>query len=358
MVTNPTFHLQPAFRPPHKRIVLGMILVLALASLALLVAITASANPLNSAELRIQALVTELGQDRLTAQRHNAQRELESAGVEAVPALLVALRSDNAAMRRNAADMLGFIAAPLASGGLQYALANDVVPAVRRNSAWSLGEINSFASIADLQRAAVLDSNALVRQTAQDSLARMRTRLALAVDIDERSLNSYAVAPQTSAVIYAATGRNLIVTRDAGKTWNSLDNTLPGLTNSLLVSPTNPLTLYAGVDGMGMYKSVDGGREWTAINEGLNVPAGARYIVSAITIDPTEPQRVVISTGVMLGAGKVEFVPTQLMLSNDGGRTWNVMQESKSREAVTQLALKGNQVYALAGNQVLVYQLG
>jgi len=358
MVTNPTFNLQPTFRSPQKRIVVWTILVLALASLALVVVMTASANPANSAEVRIQGLVNELGQDRLTARRHNAQRELELAGTEAIPALLVALRSDNAVMRRNAADMLGFIASPRATSGLQYTLVNDTAPAVRRNAAWALGEINSFASMSDLQRAAVLDSNALVRQTALDSLARMRTRLALSARIDERELNSYAVAPQTSEVVYVATRRNLTVTRDAGKTWTTLPNTLPGLTNSLVVSPVSPLTVYAGVDGMGMYKSMDGGREWNAINNGLNVPAGARYIVSAITIDPTEPQRLVISTGVMLGAGKVEFVPTQLMLSNDGGATWSVMQENKSREAVTQLAIKGNQVYALAGNQVMVYRLG
>lgn len=357
MITNQMFKLQPTYRSPQKRIVLWTILALALVSLALVVVITASANPLNSAELRIHSLVNELSEDRLTAQRHNAQRELENAGVEAVPALLVALRSENPVMRRNAADMLGYIAAPLATSGLKDALASDAVADVRRNAAWALGEINSFASIRDLQRAAALDSNALVRQTAQDSLARMRTRLALSAGVDERELGSFAVAPQSSQVIYTAVGRNLVVTRDAGKTWTTFDKVLPGVTDALEVSPVNVLTVYAGVDGMGMYKSVDGGREWTAINKGLSVPAGARFIVSAIAIDPTEPQRVVIATGVMLETQQVHFVPTKLIESHDGGATWNVLQESKSQEAITQLALKGTQVFALAGNQVLVYGL-
>jgi len=352
MLSHSTFNVQPSYRSPQKRIIVGTILVLVLALLAAVVVMTASANPANSAEMRIQGLVNELGQDRLTAQRHNAQQQLESAGAEAVPALLVALRSDNPAMRRNAADMLGFIASPRATNDLRYTLANDAVPAVRRNAAWSLGEINGFESVADLQHAAVLDSNALVRETAQDSLARAQTRLALAAGIDERELNAYAVAPQTPQVIYAASRRNLTITRDAGKTWNTLNNTLPGLTDSLVVSPANALTVYAGVDGMGMYKSVDGGREWTAINAGLNVPAGARYIVSAITVDPINPERIIIATGAMLGTGKVEFVPTGLRLSNDGGATWNAVQESKSSEAVTHLAFKGSQVYALAGRQV------
>lgn len=358
MVTNPTFNFQPTFKSPQKRVLVWTVIVVALVSLALVVVMTASANPANSAEQRMQGLVSQLAQDRLTAQRHNAQRELENAGVEAVPALLVALHSDNAVLRRNAADMLGFIAAPLATDGLQYALVNDPNPAVRRNAAWALGEINSFSSLPTLQHVAVLDSAALVRQTAQDSLARIRTRLALTAHIDERELNSYAVAPQSSEIIYVANRRDLTITRDAGKTWTTLPGTLPGLADSLVVSPASAFTLYAGVDGLGIYKSVDGGREWKAINSGLNIPAGSRFLISAIALDPTEPQRIVIATGVMLGAGKVEYVPLHLMVSNDGGAEWNVLRKNDYGRAVTQLAVKGNQVFALAGNQVLVYTLG
>lgn len=358
MLTNPTYNFQPTFKSPQRRVLVWTLIILALGLLALVVVMTASANPSNSAEQRIQALVNELGQDRLTAQRHNAQRELESAGVEAVPALLVALRSDNAVMRQNAADMLGYIAAPLAANGLQYALAYDSTPAVRRNAAWALGEIANFGSIVHLQRASVLDSSALVRQTAQDSLARVRTRLALTADIDERDLTAYAVSAQSPNVIYLANRRDLTITRDSGKTWTTVTGTLPGLTDSLAVSPANALTLYAGVDGMGMYKSVDGGRKWNAINKGLDIPPGARFIVSAIAIDPAEPQRAIISTGVMLGTGNVEFVPTRLLVSNDGGAAWNRMPGNGAPKAITQLAVKGNQVYALAGDQVLVYPLG
>ncbi len=356
MVTNPVRYLYPIAPAPRRRIALWTVLVLGLALLATLVVLNASANPPNAAEVRIQGWVGELQSDRLTARRHNAQRELEKAGKDAVPALTVALRSDNAVLRRNAADMLGFIASPLAIPNLQYTLANDSTPAVRRNAAWALGEMDSFVPFHDLQRAALLDTNALVRETAQDSLARMRTRLALSAGIDERELNSYAVAPTSRDVIYAATRRNLVITRDGGKTWTTLENALPSMASVLVVSPTNALTLYAGIDSLGMYKSVDGGREWHAINDGLDIPAGARYVISAITVDATEPQRVLIATGVLVGTSKVELVPTGIRRSDDGGMTWKVMQ-TQVREPVTQLAVKGNQVYALAGKQVMVYRL-
>jgi hypothetical protein len=356
MVTNPPYPVKQSFRAPQKRIVIWTLLGVAAVLLATLAALSASANPPNAAELRIQGWVNELKQERLTAQRHNAQRELENAGEAAVPALVVALRADDAVLRRNAADMLGFIGSPSAESSLQYSLANDTVPAVRRNAAYALGEIQSFAAIGDLQRAAVLDSNDLVRRTAQDSLARARTRVALSAGIDERELNAYAVAPQSGDVVYAATRRDLKVTRDGGKSWMTLTGSLPSMTNVLAVSPANSLTLYAGVDSLGMYKSVDGGREWTPINEGLQVSPGARLVISAITIDPTDPQTVIIATGAMLGTGDVQFVPTGMLSSANGGASWSVAQQGNQGEALTQLQLKGNQIYALAGTKVMVYR--
>jgi hypothetical protein len=342
--------------PSRKRFVLWTVLALAVAVLTTVVVLNATANPPNAAEIRVQGLVRELEQDRLTAARHNAQRELEALGEQAVPALMVALRSDNPVLRRNAADMLGFIASNSAVGSLQYALANDTVPSVRRNAAYALGEIEGFSQVTELKRAALLDTNALVRQTAQDSLARMQTRIALSAGVNEQRLDAYAVAPQSTNNVYAATGRDLKVTNDGGTTWETLKGTLPSMVNVLAVSPGNERTLYAGVDSLGMFKSMNGGRSWEAINNGLDIVPGARTVISAITVDPTDSQRVLIATGVMLGTSNVEFIPTGILSSTDGGTTWNMMREYKQGDALTQLLLKGSQVYALAGSKVMIYR--
>lgn len=355
MVTHSTLEFRPTYHAPRKRIALLTLLMLGLGFLATLIVLNASANPPTTAELRIQSWVNELQQERLTAQRHNAQRELENAGQDAVPALVTALRSNNPVLRRNAADMLGFIASPLPIASLQYTLANDRVPAVRRNAAWALGEINSLAPYNELRRAALFDSNALVRATAQDSLARMGARLALAMRIDERALNAYAVAPSSSDVIYVATRRDLMITHDGGKTWGTLRNTLPSMANVLAVNPTDTLTLYAGVDGLGLFQSADGGQTWNRISNGLEISAGTRHVITAIAIDPLDPQRVAIATGVMLGTFNVEFVATGIYQSNDGGVTWNLTHDNRINEPVTQLAFKGNQIYALVANKVRVY---
>jgi len=356
MLKNPTYYTQPTFNPSRHRVVLWTTLLLSVIILGVMVALTASANPPAAADMRIQSLVSELQEDRLTASRHAAQQDLEELGEDAVPALMVALRSDNAVLRRNAADMLSFIASPRSISSLQYSLGNDPVPSVRRNAAFALGEIDSFAAVGDLQKASLFDGSNLVRQTAQDSIARIRTRLALTTGIPETELNAFTVSPQSPSNIYVATRRDIVLTQDGGKTWRTFPNALPSVSNTLTISPTNPQVLYAGIDSSGMYKSVDGGRTWNAMNNGLNVAPGARFVVTAITVDPTEPQRVIIATGMMVGTSNVEFYSTGIMISNNGGEDWVKLRESPSRDALTQLALRGNQLYALAGDRVVKYQ--
>lgn len=170
------------------------------------------------AEMRIQSAVNALNQAELTRERHLAQRELESAGEQAVPALIVALRSEDAVLRRNATEMLGYIRSPQALTALRYVLINDPTPQVRRNAAWALGEINVLSALADLQQAAVLDRNSSVRQTAADSIARIRTRLAQMAGVNEQELSALAVASGNSSIAYVATRRELVSTRDGGKT--------------------------------------------------------------------------------------------------------------------------------------------
>jgi hypothetical protein len=357
MINNATYNQPHSIRTSGHKFVAGASALVVLAFIALAVTITASANPPSAAEVRIQGWVDDLREDRLTVQRHNAQRELENAGNASVPALAVALRSEDVVLRTNAADMLGFIASPSSTSALEYVLVNDAVPTVRRNAAWALGEINDFSMLDTLERSSIIDPSPQVRQAAGDSLARNRARLALAAGLKERELNAYAVAPGDARVVYAASARNLSVSRDGGATWNTLQNALPSVLTVLAVSPSSTLTLYAGIDGQGMFKSVDGGREWNPINQGLEVTPGARYVVSAVTIDPADPQHLIIATGVMLGTSNVDFFPMGIMVSRNGGAQWSPLNEQEQEMPITRLAIEKNQVYAMANDRVLRYPL-
>lgn len=303
------------------------------------------------AEMRIQNAVNALNQAGLTTERHQAQRELESAGEQAVPPLIVALRSEDAVLRRNAAEMLGYIGSPQALSALRYALISDPTPQVRRNAAWALGEINDWSALADLQQAAVLDQNSSVRQTAADSIARVRTRLAQMAGVNEQELSAFAVASGNSSIAYVATRRELVSTHDSGKTWQTVTGALPSLVTTLAVSPTDPQVLYANADGLGLFTSMDGGGTWTAANIGLGVMPGARFTVTAIAIDSADPQRIFVTTGVWIGTSHVEFYPIAVMRTVNGGATWQVYEKSSNVYPITRLAIAGERLYALAGNQ-------
>lgn len=308
-----------------------------------------------AAEMRMQSTVNALNQEGLTTQRQQAMTELENAGEAAVPALIVALRSENPVLRRNAADMLGYIASPQALTALRYTLLNDLAPQVRRDAAWALGEIQGLASLNDLEQAAVLDKNQSVRHAAADSIARIRTRLALTAGVNESALSAFAVAPGDSNRAYLATRRDLVSTRDGGKTWTTHANALPSLVATLKTGPTDDQELYASTDGLGLFKSTDGGITWSTLNTGLGLMPGARFSATALAIDPTNPQQLFSSTGVWLGTSHVEFYPIALMRSVDRGATWQLYRKSSNVQPITQLAVKGDRLYALAGDQVLIY---
>ena len=49
----------------------------------------------------------------------------------------------------------------------------------------------------------------------------------------------------------------------------------------LTVDPTNPQTLYAGLGGVGLFKSTDAGVTWA--------PTGLKGWISSLVIDPAQP---------------------------------------------------------------------
>ena len=68
-----------------------------------------------------------------------------------------------------------------------------------------------------------------------------------------------------------------------------------GLTNTdvyaLAINPQTPDTLYAGTDGGGVFKSTNGGTNWTAMNTGLT-----NTNVHALAINPQTPETLYAGT--------------------------------------------------------------
>ena len=72
--------------------------------------------------------------------------------------------------------------------------------------------------------------------------------------------------------------------------WTSLG--LDGATVSALsIDPISPATIYAGTQGFGIFKSINGGESWTAINDGLT-----NLAIRAVALDPSDSQMIYAGT--------------------------------------------------------------
>jgi hypothetical protein len=76
-----------------------------------------------------------------------------------------------------------------------------------------------------------------------------------------------------------------------------------------------------------------------------------------VTVDPTNAQRIVIATGVMLGTSNVDYFPVGIMVSENGGVTWSALDDSGVDEPITRLSIEDNWAFALIGERVLTYRL-
>ncbi|HEY9405680.1 MAG TPA: Calx-beta domain-containing protein [Pyrinomonadaceae bacterium] len=139
----------------------------------------------------------------------------------------------------------------------------------------------------------------------------------LAIALDP-SGNAY-VTGQTSSADFPLVnpirgGGNFFRSGDAGANWSSISgNGLPpGEIASLVVHPQSPATVYAGVAYAGLYRSPDGGTNWTK----LNVTSGA-HRVGPVVIARSAPSIIYAIVNTDASSSRL-----RLFKSADGGDTW------------------------------------
>ena len=117
------------------------------------------------------------------------------------------------------------------------------------------------------------------------------------------------IDPSSDDIVYVATnGYGVFKTVSGGRQWTAVNNGLaePNIKgpDALLVHPLQPQTLFASTQSGGIYKTTDGGQSWKHVSTG-------GYFTFGMAIDRSNPSRII--------AGCAE---KKLLISHDGGMTW------------------------------------
>jgi photosystem II stability/assembly factor-like uncharacterized protein len=151
--------------------------------------------------------------------------------------------------------------------------------------------------------------------------------------------------------------RGVFKTTDGGKTWKKVlyRNTSTGISD-LALDPTNPTILYAamwyanrtpwsmtsGGPGGGLYKSTDGGDNWTELTANSGLPKGLWGKVG-ITVSPAKSSRV---------WALIEAEEGGVYRSDDAGATWTKTNEERK---LRQRAWYYSRIYADPKDTNIVY---
>ncbi len=113
-------------------------------------------------------------------------------------------------------------------------------------------------------------------------------------------------------------------TLNGGRSWTPISGDIPnGSIGALAVAPSDPKTIYVGTgeadmrsdiaQGIGAYKSTDGGKTWS--------PIGLEHTqaIGKILVDPRDPNRVLLAA---LGHPYGPNPERGVFRSDDGGKTW------------------------------------
>ncbi len=121
--------------------------------------------------------------------------------------------------------------------------------------------------------------------------------------------------PRDADTVWAASTQGLYRSQNAGLSFDLV--AFPGTpVATVAISPQDPSVLYVALLGEGLRKSLDGGQNWEAINQGIALRSDDA--IEYLAIDPQNP-RVVYAATYRAGIFK----------SADAGQSWKVIKPSE-----------------------------
>jgi photosystem II stability/assembly factor-like uncharacterized protein len=147
----------------------------------------------------------------------------------------------------------------------------------------------------------------------------------------ESAWRSVTAAPNDPELVYASTGAGFYRSTDAGVTWDLL----PGLATEggTVVDPSDDSVVYSGV-----WKSVDGGVDWTR----MYIPRPDR--VDSFAIDPADPS-------VLFAGGYGGYRSGGLYESTNAGASWTQLFRGGASNLVMTATSPSTLYFTLSGKQ-------
>ena len=159
-----------------------------------------------------------------------------------------------------------------------------------------------------------------------------------------RSLAMDVARPET---LYAGTNDGLYRSLNGDSTWTLLFDAsalaTPTSVRAVTLDRSRPGTIYLGTFDDGIFKSVDYGAHWTAINLGLTNTS-----IRCVTVNPAHPDTVLAGTGT--GGG--------VFVSGDGGLFWTQVSDTaattSAAEKIVYDPLRPTRIYVATGSHGVV----
>jgi photosystem II stability/assembly factor-like uncharacterized protein len=165
-----------------------------------------------------------------------------------------------------------------------------------------------------------------------------------------RSIAVSGVKGRPDEAYFGATGGGLWKTTDGGENWSPVtDGQIRSASvGAVAVSETNPDIVYIGtgetcirgniMPGDGVYRSTDGGKTWT------NVGFAESHGIAKIRIHPTDPQIVFVASFGKYGAPSTE---RGLFKSTDGGQTWRRVLYRDDKTGAVDISIDRNNPHVI-----------
>jgi photosystem II stability/assembly factor-like uncharacterized protein len=136
----------------------------------------------------------------------------------------------------------------------------------------------------------------------------------------------FVVSPSSSSVVYATTNNaGIFKTTTGGQTWTPVNNGLPASVSpgpydsilSLAIDPASTNTVFVGTAANGVYKSLDGGQNWAAVDTTFTLVPSPTNIrrAAAIAVNGAD-------SNYLVAAGTATNNIDGIFTSSNGGATW------------------------------------